>query len=180
MNTADHSLDQAVAGASRIQLATRHIQSARDYTLSLIEDLEPAEWFWTPDPAVTHIAWQIGHMAFGQYGLVLFRQRGRQPGDAELMSGSFRKRFAKGSTPETDPAYYPPLPEIRQTFDRIHACCLKELAGMDEQGLDDPVEPPHAAFATRLGALLFAANHEMLHAGQIGLLRRLMGKPPVR
>jgi hypothetical protein len=33
---------------------------------------------------------------------------------------------------------------------------------------------------TRLGALLFSSHHEMLHAGQIGVLRRLLGKAPVR
>jgi hypothetical protein len=31
-----------------------------------------------------------------------------------------------------------------------------------------------------LDALLFSSKHEMLHAGQIGLLRRLFGKQPLR
>jgi hypothetical protein len=39
---------------------------------------------------------------------------------------------------------------------------------------------PYAAFATKFGGLLFCSHHEMLHAGQIGLLRRLIGKAPVR
>ena len=56
----------------------------------------------------------------------------------------------------------------------------QELPTFDDQDLDQPVDQPYAAFATRYGALLFAGHHEMLHAGQIGLLRRLMGKAPVR
>lgn len=166
--------------SQRIEIAARHIESARNYTLTLLQDLADEDWFWMPEPAVTHIAWQVGHLAFAEYGLVLFRQRGRLPEDAELMSGSFRKTFAKGTTPSSNRADYPEIGEIRSTFEAIHRQALRELAAMADAGLDDPLDPPHAAFATRFGALLFAADHEMLHAGQIGLIRRLMNKPPVR
>ncbi len=166
--------------ANRLEIALRHIESAREYTRTLIDDLSDAEWFWCPSPAVTHIAWQVGHLAFAQYGLVLFRQRGRLREDAELMSGSFRKAFGKGSAPQPEAERYPGRDEIEATFERIYQQCLKEIPGFDEQQLDQSVDPPHAAFATRFGALLFAGDHEMLHAGQIGLLRRLMGRPPIR
>ena len=33
--------------------------------------------------------------------------------------------------------------------------------------------------STKLLALLWCAHHEMLHAGQIGLLRRHLGYPPI-
>jgi DinB superfamily len=164
----------------RLEMAARHIQSARDYTLTLLQGLSDEDWFWTPDPPITHIAWQIGHLAFAEYGLVLFRQRGRLPEDAELMSGSFRKAFAKGTTPSADRSDYPDIVEIRRTFDNVHRQALRELAAMKDAGLDEGIDPPHAAFASKFGALLFAADHEMLHAGQIGLLRRLMNKPPIR
>ncbi len=166
--------------ASRLEIAEKHIESARGYTLTLLDGLSEDEWFWTPQPAVTHIAWQVGHLAMAQYGLILFRQRGRLPQDAELMPGSFRKAFAKGSTPSSNPEDYPNKEEIFSTFKRIYEQCMLELAGFDENGLDEPVDPPHAAFATKFGALLFAGDHEMLHAGQIGLLRRLMNKQPIR
>jgi hypothetical protein len=56
----------------------------------------------------------------------------------------------------------------------------KEIVTFDGDQLDETIDPPHAAFATRYGALLFAGDHEMIHAGQIGMLRRLMGKEPLR
>ena len=43
-----------------------------------------------------------------------------------------------------------------------------------------PVAEPHPLFETKLGAVDYAAGHEMVHNGQIGLLRRLMGKPALR
>ena len=88
---------------SRLDLARKQIEFARQYTLSLVTDLENDEWFRQPSEGVTHIAWQVGHLAMAQYGLCLFRQRGRQPGDTELMSGRFRKQFSKGTTPDPDP-----------------------------------------------------------------------------
>lgn len=178
MNFSD--LDSTRHASPRLEIAARHIESSRAYTLTLLEGLEDEEWFWTPDPAVTHIAWQVGHLAFAQYGLALFRQRGRLPEDSDLMSGSFRKTFAKGTTPSPNCSDYPAIAEIRATFDRMHEQTGREICMMQDSSLDDPIDPPHAAFATKYGALLFAADHEMLHAGQIGLLRRLMNKPPVR
>jgi hypothetical protein len=164
-----------------LEIAKRHIESVRQYTLNLLQDLSDDEWFWTPQPAITHIAWQVGHLAMAQYGLTLFRQRGRQDVDGDLMSSSFRKMFAKGSDPASSPrSDYPSPREIRQVLDRVHSQMLLELPTFDGDGLDEPVDPPHVAFSTRYGALLFAGDHEMLHAGQIGLLRRLMGKVPLR
>ena len=47
-------------------------------------------------------------------------------------------------------------------------------------GYAEPVEMPYAVHANKLGCLLFCSHHEMLHAGQLGLLRRLLGKEPIR
>jgi uncharacterized damage-inducible protein DinB len=72
------------------------------------------------------------------------------------------------------------IEEIRRVFDAVHQQAIRELVQRTDAELDAPVERPHAAFTTKLGAVEWCAPHEMLHAGQIGLLRRLMGKPPLR
>lgn len=166
--------------SSRLELAIGQIQFARDYTHSLIADLEPTDWFQQPTEGVSHLAWQIGHLAMAQYGLCLFRMRGRSDVDLELMSSSFRKKFSKGTTPDPDPAKNPHPEEIRGVFDRVYAQAMQELPTFSDSILDEAVEMPYAAVATKFGGLLFCSHHEMLHAGQIGLLRRLLGKRPVR
>jgi hypothetical protein len=163
-----------------LDLAIKQIQFARNYTLSLISEIDEAEWFAMPPASPTHVAWQLGHLAMGEYGLCLFRQRGRQPVDLELMSSSFRKLFSRGSVPSTDVSKYPPAAEIRQTFDRVHAQVLAEAPAFTPDQLKEPVDMPYAVEATKLGSLLFCSHHEMLHAGQLGLLRRLLGKVPLR
>ena len=96
------------------------------------------------------------------------------------MSSSFRKQFSRGSVPEADASKYPSGGEIRATFDRVHAQVLKEAPSFTPEQLKEPVEMPYAVEATKLGSLLFCSHHEMIHAGQLGLLRRLLGKQPVR
>ena len=165
---------------AHLDIARRQIEFARTYTHSLLQDLEDADWFRQPREGVTHIAWQVGHLAMAEYGLCLFRIRGRQPEDLELMSGKFRKQFSKGSLPDSNPATNPSAREIREVLDRVHQQALREMAGYSEALLNEPAEDPRAVFETKLGALFFCSHHELLHAGQIGLLRRLLGKPPVR
>jgi hypothetical protein len=163
-----------------LQLAIPQIEFAREYTLSILAEIDEADWFTMPVGCPTHVAWQVGHLAMAEYGLCLFRQRGRQPIDLELMSSSFRKLFSRGSIPEADASKYPSLAEIRATFDRVHAQMRKEAAGFTVEQLREPVEMPYAAEPTKLGSLLFCSHHEMLHAGQLGLLRRLLGRSPIR
>jgi hypothetical protein len=163
-----------------LQSALDLFQSARKYTLSLVDGMTPEQWYWTPQPPASHIAWQVGHLAVAQYGLMLFRQRGRAEVDAELMSGEFRKLFMKGTNPQSDPTIYPRPDEIISVLNRVHDQALSEAANFDPSALDAATDPPHAGPPTRLGSLYFAGYHEMLHAGQIGLLRRLMGLNPIR
>lgn len=164
----------------RLSFVISQIRFAREYTLSLLNDLSPEDWFRQPAGGVSHLAWQIGHLAMAQYGLCLFRMRGRAEVDLELMSSSFRKKFSKGTTPDPDPAANPSIEEIRGVFERVFEQTMLELPSVTESQLDETVDMPYAAYPTKFGGLLFCSHHEMLHAGQIGLLRRLIGKSPVR
>jgi len=163
-----------------LDLALKQIEFARSYTLSLLADIGPQEWFSMPPGSSTHVAWQVGHLAMAEYGLCLYRQRGRAEIDSSLMTSSFRKAFSRGSVPEPDPAKNPSPAEIRDVFDKVHAQVLVEAPSFTADSLAEPVDMPYAAYATKLGSLLFCSHHEMIHAGQLGLLRRLLGKQPVR
>lgn len=163
-----------------LHLALAQIEFARTYLLSILAEIDEAEWFVMPSGCPTHVAWQVGHLAMAEYGLCLFRQRGRQEIDLQLMSSGFRKLFSRGTVPEPDASKYPSTAEIRATLDRVHAQVLKEAPAFTAGQLQEPVEMPYAVEATRLGSLLFCSHHEMLHAGQLGLIRRLLGKQPVR
>lgn len=167
--------------SQRLTIAIRHIEFARAYSSSLLAGLEDDDWYWSPDAFTTHIAWQVGHLAMSQYGLTLFQQRGRdREVDSQLMSSKVRKLFMRGTKPSKDRADYPEPAELLDVLGKVHSQMRKEIVTFDGDQLDEPLGPPHAAYATRYGALLFAGDHEMIHSGQIGMLRRLMGKEPLR
>lgn len=165
---------------SPLEIARQQIEFARQYTLELLADLDETAWYTIPPGGVSHVAWQAGHLAMAQYGLCLFRIRGRAEHDAELMSSAFRKCFMKGTTPHPDPAANPRPEEIRAVLARIHQQALTEMATYDDRLLAEPVDKPYAGFPNKLGSLLFCPHHEMLHAGQIGMIRRMLGKTPLR
>jgi hypothetical protein len=164
---------------SRLQLAIEQIAFARRYTLNLLDQTPPDDWFRRPPGFVTHVAWQVGHLAMAEYRLALERIRGPRPEDEALISAEFLRTFARLSVPEADAAQYPAPAAIRGVLDRVHAQTLRELPHLAEEDLDSPVLKPHAYAKTKLWSLLWCAQHEAVHAGQIGLLRRLLGYPPL-
>jgi hypothetical protein len=162
---------------SRLQLAIEQIVLARTYTIELLDQTPAADWFRLPAGGVTHVAWQVGHLAFAEYRLALWRIRDERPGDAALFPPEFKRLFGADSVPQAD-SEYPPA-ELRAVLDRVHQQVLRESAGLVEAELDQPVPHPQPFAKTKLQALLWCARHEMLHAGQIGLLRRHLGYPPM-
>jgi hypothetical protein len=162
---------------SRLQLAVEQINFARNYTIGLLEQTPMSEWFRQPPGSVSHVAWQVGHIAFAEYRLALWRIWGERPDDQALFSPEFRRLFGPDSVPQAN-STYPPT-ELRAVLNRVHEQVLRDLPSLEEAELDQPVPHPHKFATTKLRALLWCAHHEMLHAGQIGLLRRQLGHPPM-
>ena len=165
---------------SKRDLVLGEIQKVRRYTADLIDNVQDAEWFRQPADGVTHVAWQVGHLAVCQYALCLRRIRGEHETDAELLPADYFSLFGKGSEPSPEADIYPSPAEIRTVFDPVFRATESELAELSESGLDEETTPAHPMFTTKLGALQWAAQHEMLHAGQIGLIRRQLGSTPLR
>ena len=164
---------------NRLQFAVEQIVFARNYTDWLLEGTPAADWFRQPAGGVSLIGWQVGHIAFAEYRLTLFRIRGPKPEDAALVSEEFLRQFGANSVPVAEPAKYPPPTEIRKVLDRVHEQSLRELAGLDDAELDQQLSYPHPYAKTKLSSLLWCGHHEMVHAGQIGLLRRQLGHTPL-
>src|SRR3712207_1781433 len=118
---------------SRLQLAIEQIVFARNYTLGLLDQTPSGEWFRQPPGGVSHVAWQVGHLAFSEYRLALWRIRGERAGDAALFSPDFKRLFGADSVPQSD-STYPPA-KLRAVLDRVHQQVLRELPGLGEAEL---------------------------------------------
>ncbi len=162
----------------RIDTAIGRMAQARGMLKHFLEDLKPEEWFRQPSEGVTHIAWQAGHVASSQYALCLVRSRGAQAEDEQLIPEAFRKLYGRGSTPDPNPAANASPKELLATLDAVAARSEEELLGFVDADLDVPMEKPHPMFSTNLGAVEFCPYHEMIHIGQVVLIRRLIGREP--
>lgn len=163
-----------------LKASIAQIEFARRYTLELIEATPRELWMTRPAGSPTHIAWQIGHLAVSQYGLLMFRIHGRRDDDLDLIPGKFRKAFSRGSDPASDATAQLSADELLDRLEQVYQRSLLGLQGIDPAVLLEPVEMPYAAYPIKLGAIMFCPLHEHIHAGQIGLTRRLLGLPSVR
>ena len=166
---------------TRLEQALVHLNLARTYTLGVLSDIPEKDWFCMPVPGVTHIAWQVGHLASAQYHLTLQRIRGKQTEDRDLFpTDRFVELFGRTSTPIADSGKYPTPAQLRKTLEQISVQAGKELPPLTDEQLDEPADPskPHPVVTTKLSSLLWCSHHEFLHAGQIGLLRRMLGAAP--
>ena len=165
---------------TRLEMVINEIKVARSYTEQLLAETTADDWFRQPVEGVTHIAWQVGHLAVAEYSLTMRRMRGERPDDAELIPDEFHTLFGRLSVPQPDPSANPTVAFLRQVFDRVHEQALAELPLLSDSELDIATDnPPHPIHSNRFEALQWCAQHEFLHAGEIALLRRLLGKEAV-
>lgn len=176
----EETLPNLETATAMLQGALGQIHFARDYALGLLAATPKELWYEMPDGLPTHVAWQVGHLAVSQYGLLMFRIRGRQPEDLELIPGPFRKAYSRSSTPKADASSQLSPDELLDRLNQVHERALNELASLDPAVLLEPSDMPYAAYPTKLGAVLFCPLHEQIHCGQIGLLRRAFKLESVR
>jgi hypothetical protein len=163
---------------SRLSEALDQIALTRRYLLERVDSVPLSEWFTVPTGGVSHIAWQVGHMASSQYRLCLERLRPRTSADESLISDAFIKTFGRESLPAAETGFT--AEEIRAVFDRVHARVMEELPSYPDADLDlAPLLKPHPWFATRIAGLRYAPLHEMIHCGQLAMIRRMLGYKPI-
>lgn len=164
---------------SRLEAALAGLNGARMYTMGLLANVKDEDWFRMPPAGVSHVGWQAGHIAVAQFTLACVRIRGEQPKDDDIRPEAWRSLFGRNSNPVDDPAKYPSPNEIRAALDRIHKHVVAEAAKIPESELDAAtLGLPHPIAKTNIASLLWCGHHEMVHAGQIGLLRRQLGYAP--
>lgn len=121
------------------------------------------------------LAWQLGHLACVEEEVVLLFGQA----DAPVVPPDLRRLCASGAPPPPPDAPYPPLVELWALLDRTHTRLLGLLEGVTPADLD---RPPHTAnpYFRSLGQAIYeAALHENYHVGEIGALRKALGKPRI-
>lgn len=120
------------------------------------------------------INWLVGHLADARNGSLALLGGERAWPDAEL---AVYKRGSESLQP--DQAL--PLEELARRFFKVQEALLRRVAAITpEQAAQKAAFSPTGNPDETVGSLLATlAFHEVYHLGQVGMMRRLVGKPRV-
>lgn len=158
-------------------LLVDQLETTRDWTRKLLADLRGDDWSFQPAPGLAHPLFLCGHLAVSQDVLIHDRCLNRP-----ILPAAFKSHFAIGkpvaSTREHD---FPLIEEILNTMEDVHRRTCAAVVAMSDELLAQPAfgadgKTPHPHYRDKRGAVSHCARHEAFHAGQIALIRRLLGK----
>jgi uncharacterized damage-inducible protein DinB len=135
-------------------------------------DLTQAESLIQPRPAGNCLNWVIGHLLC-VYGHAL-PLLGQKP----VIEASALQRYDRGSSPITDAAEARELSELMNAWDETAERIDAGLLSLTSETLDAPApfSPNNDPKETVRSLLTLIFFHQAYHAGQTGLLRRIVGK----
>lgn len=125
------------------------------------------------NPQINHVKYLAGHLLNSQYGLA---QLSGMEADVKWndLFAAMNQSTAKDNFP------YPHIEEIRDEWNRLYEPTRNGLSKMTEKDLLNIPPTPLDQVSKTVGDLwAFLNHHAAYHIGQIGLIRRGFGKPPM-
>lgn len=136
------------------------------------EGVTQEDSLFRPQPAGNCVNWVLGHILASRNGLL------RVLGEETFWTQEQENRYRRGSAPLVDGNEALPFEEMLRLLDASQETVVAAIKGFDPERLGDPapispVGNPDETMGSLFAALAF---HEAYHAGQTGVIRRVMGK----
>ncbi len=151
------------------RLAKRFVMNS-GLTKNILDGFETSDWLYRPEAGGNTAHWLIGHLAL--YRRILRRKLGET-----FAEDGWEPYFTPRN--ETDHTQdYPAAIELLDDFMRSRKPLTELFASLTEEQADADWgrEFPDGS-TTILGGAFFLHFHETYHIGQLGYIRRLLGKP---
>jgi len=145
----------------------------RNLTLSLLKDLTGHDLVYRPGGVGNHVLWNLGHIGWSELSLSQMaglKTTSLPPGNLDA--------FALGSEVRDDATAYPAKESLLAWLAALRGQVLAGLANVTDAELDLPIvgEVRPGFLETRGDAWRLMIAHEPMHAGQISVIRRELGK----
>ena len=134
------------------------------------EGVSDDESLLQPSPAANCMNWILGHIV--RHRNLILKYAGGEP----VVPEARITRYDKGSAPMTDAGDAIAFSELLASYRQSHERLTARLAILSPERLAETAgdaKEPDKTVAQMLAGLMF---HEAYHAGQLGILRRLIGK----
>jgi len=163
----------AVVTLSEVEAFRNIAGTTQKIVLMNVEGVSQAESLVQPQPAGNCLNWILGHLVCVYNNLLpLVKQ-------TPIVNRDDLKRYDRGTPPLNTPAEATDIGELinlwNKTADRFDAG-LASLTpeDLDEKATVSPRNDPNETVRSLLSLITF---HQAYHAGQLGVLRRIAGKP---
>ena len=151
----------------------RHsMELSRSVLIQYLADLSDEDLMIRPVPGANHIAWQLGHLIICENGLAEIGY------PMPALPEGFAESYAKETAGCDDPAKFHTKPQYLELLEQQRAAAMAHLEALPDAELDKPGPEEARAYAPTVAAIFNSLGlHDMMHAPQITVLRRKLGRP---
>lgn len=146
------------------------LKSNQEAVKKLLDDVTEEESMNRFNQPINHIRWQTGHILFYADMVAILL------GNKSEISEKWSKLFRGGDELNDNASVYPAMTEIRNklyaTYDRMN----KALNDIEPDVLDEEKELYPGWTGNPMEGILMLCTHEFYHAGQITMLRKMLGR----
>lgn len=138
-----------------------------------LSDLNDADLMTRPGDGCNHLAWQLGHLISSEVMLL----KGLSPDASVELPEGFAEAHSKEATGNDDASAFQSKDEYLALYDKVRDASRAALDSYPEPDFDSPsAEHFRKMFPTQGDVFMLIANHPMMHAGQLAVARRKLGK----
>jgi uncharacterized damage-inducible protein DinB len=141
-----------------------------------IDDLKPEEFLHRPCLGANCAAWIVGHLARTDRNQLKSLRSAGLPEVSEPFLEQFAATRAAATGTTAD---FGPPQELVRLFDLHRDLLTERVKEMSREELTSAPPWPSPLFTDWSEALLFMGLHTSMHMGQLSMIRRSLGRPPV-
>ena len=136
-------------------------------------DLQPDEYLHRPTEKANCAAWTVGHLALSDRHVLKLLGADLPP-----LPEGFDNRFSReeGCPQAGD---FGDVSAVVPVFNAHRTRLIEAVKRATPEQFEKPMEKPHPMFKTLGEFVSFMSTHTAMHVGQITIIRRSLGRPPL-
>ncbi|HTL30449.1 MAG TPA: DinB family protein [Tepidisphaeraceae bacterium] len=149
------------------------LTSSKGLVTRYTSDLTPKEYLHRITPQANCVAWLLGHLTLSDRRLVTMLG-----GSPPALPDGFEKQFSRDEgCPQANE--FGDTTRLLSIFEQTRDALINAARSASNEQLDKPIDTPRPMFKTVGEMANFYSLHTAMHAGQITMIRRHLGKPPL-
>jgi hypothetical protein len=157
-----------------IELIADNLQRNLGLLKMTVADFSDADMLVRPCPGANHAMWQLGHLIVSEAHMV---GACRAEGAPELPAG-LADKFNGKTTSINEASAFVAKAKLLEILENVRGTTVKWVGGLKAEDLNRPGPERMKEIAPTVGHLvMLIASHQMMHLGQMQVIRRKLGKP---